>query len=81
MRASLADAGEGVREGREAAVQLADRLDQPTILSLEAGRAGEVRRVGHGGVPDEQRRGQSHGHAADCRLDQAVGNLDDLRGL
>ena len=49
--------------------------------SCRGARAGQVRRAGHGRVPDEQRRRPAEGRAADRRLDQAVGDLDDLRGL
>ena len=73
--------GEGVRQVR-AGGRAARRSPAPAGRSPAAGgRSREVGGARHGGISDQQRGRQPERQAADPDLDQAVGDLNDLRGL
>ena len=67
---ALADAGDGVRQVERRPFSSPISWASRAFSCCSLGRAREVRRAGQGRVPDEQRRGQAEGRAADCRLDQ-----------
>jgi hypothetical protein len=73
---ALGDPAEGVGEGGDAGVELAQRGGQLLVFTLEAGGARQVHAAAHGGVAQDEREQDEQAQPKGPDLQDRLGNLD-----